>query len=278
MAEHLGGCTTSSESNLHQAANSNQNQKVNSIGNLRTNRLFITDKKSAKTFLIDTGADVSVIPSQRSYRAHNINNNNPLYAANGTIIKTHGITRLHLDLGLRRAFVWEFIIADTEKSIIGADFLRHYNLLDDIKNSKLIDAETLLSRIGVCSLETSSTIKTYDTSSEIADILEEFEDLTVLNESAPKPTITDVTHCVETKGAPVFAKARRLPPDKLKAVKDEYEFLIKLGICRPSKSPYASPLRPKTHQIDEKLPSHKHVMVIRFIHITIVHIRSLYAH
>jgi hypothetical protein len=38
-----------------------------------------------------------------------------------------------------------------------------------------------------------------------------------------------------------------LPPDKLKSVKQQFSDMIKQGICRPSKSPWSSPihLQPK---------------------------------
>lgn len=40
----------------------------------------------------------------------------------------------------------------------------------------------------------------------------------------------------------MFAKARQLPTDKLEAAKQEFEHLIKIGILRPSRSSWASPL------------------------------------
>ena len=50
------------------------------------------------------------------------------------------------------------------------------------------------------------------------------------------------THHIETTGAPVFSRPRRLPADKLKAVKVEFNHMLQLGIIRPSSSPWASPL------------------------------------
>lgn len=216
--------------------------EVNADENEKSNRLFIPDVKSGFKFLVDTGADVSVIPSTRTHRLNALITDKPLFAANGTIINTYGATRLTLDLGLRRPFTWQFIIADTKNPIIGSDFLQHHNLLVDLKHSKLIDAQTLLAQHGICSITSSPSIKTFDTSTQFADLLEQYKDITQFNESAPKPTTADVTHCIETRGPPTFAKPRRLTPEKFTAAKNEFEFLIKLGICRPSKSSYASPL------------------------------------
>ena len=47
---------------------------------------------------------------------------------------------------------------------------------------------------------------------------------------------------IPTTGPPVYAKARRLAPDKLLVAKKEFELMEKLGIIRRSSSPWASPL------------------------------------
>ncbi|GFS68972.1 transposon Ty3-G Gag-Pol polyprotein [Trichonephila clavipes] len=48
---------------------------------------------------------------------------------------------------------------------------------------------------------------------------------------------------IETTSRPVTAKARRLPPDRLRIAKAEFQNMIALGHMRPSKSNYASPLQ-----------------------------------
>lgn len=65
-----------------------------------------------------------------------------LYGANGSAIKTHGQRFIILSLGLRRTFTWPFVIADVTRPIIGADFLRHFDLLVDLQNRRLIDPLT----------------------------------------------------------------------------------------------------------------------------------------
>ncbi|PIK42480.1 putative rho GTPase-activating protein 15-like [Apostichopus japonicus] len=52
----------------------------------------------------------------------------------------------------------------------------------------------------------------------------------------------DVTHHIVTKGPVVFARPRRLAPDILNIAKDECGHMIELGIIRPSKSSWSSPL------------------------------------
>ena len=49
-------------------------------------------------------------------------------------------------------------------------------------------------------------------------------------------------HHIITKGPKVSARVRKLTPEKLKAAKREFKLLCEAGICRPSKSPWASPM------------------------------------
>ncbi|UYV64959.1 hypothetical protein LAZ67_3002565 [Cordylochernes scorpioides] len=175
-------------------------------------------RRHAYLFLVDTGAEVSVIPPP-------VKNARPsdrqLFAANGSIIHTYGERHLELDLGLGRLFRWPFIIADVGVSIIGADFLRHYGLTVDLRNHRLSDPVSSLHSIG--------------------KILRQFSELTSQN-LVKSPPRHSVTHHIVTKGPPIAAKPRRLPTDKLAAAKKEFAFMMEKGICRPSKSPWASPL------------------------------------
>ena len=81
-------------------------------------------------FLIDTGAEVSIILSTSA------NKNNrchlTLQAVNNSPISTFGTCSLALNLGLRHMFHWVFVIAEVKSPILGADFLRHYGLLVDM--------------------------------------------------------------------------------------------------------------------------------------------------
>ena len=67
-----------------------------------------------------------------------------LQAANGTSIRTFGEKSVQLDLGLAKTFTWTFTIAEVSKPIIGADFLRYFELLVDVGRKSLMNAETFL--------------------------------------------------------------------------------------------------------------------------------------
>ncbi|GFV69560.1 gag-pol polyprotein [Trichonephila clavipes] len=89
-------------------------------------------RKSGQKFLIDSGSEICVIPNSPTMNK-SPQSNFSLFAANNTKIPAYGMVRKELNLGLRRPFIWTFIIADVSSPIIGADFLKHFNLLIDLK-------------------------------------------------------------------------------------------------------------------------------------------------
>ena len=121
-------------------------------------RLFyITDRVSGLRFLIDTGAEVSVVPRSHTRGTRQSNGFN-LRAVNNTTIATYGTCLLTLDLRLRRTFRWVFIIADVSRAILGADFLQHYGLSVDMETRRLTDRLTQLNVQGIASSVTSSLV------------------------------------------------------------------------------------------------------------------------
>lgn len=85
-------------------------------------RLSVMDYNTGLRFLVDTGANVSVLPvTKRMFKKQCTDFK--LYAANGTEIATYGVKTLVLDLKLRRPYRWEFILADVNMPILGAVFL-----------------------------------------------------------------------------------------------------------------------------------------------------------
>lgn len=164
-----------------------------------------------------------------------------LYAANGTPIKTFGLHTLTLNIGLRRAFQCTFIIADVKQPILGADFLTKYKLSVDFSKRKLVDQVTNLNILACISESRESTIKTVDNNHPYYELLSQYPELTkpVSFKDIPKH---NVCHYIETVGAPVQSRARPLPPDRYAKAKEEFRIMCEMGICRPSKSAWASPL------------------------------------
>ena len=111
------------------------------VGQSTKRRLFITDSITNITYLVDCGADVSVLPP-----THVTQNKlcelavtpEILIAANHSPIAVHGsLTETVTFKG--KQFKHSFIIADVSKPLLGADFLYDHNLLIDIRNCQLID-------------------------------------------------------------------------------------------------------------------------------------------
>ena len=92
------------------------------LGHSPTRLFYIADHSSGLRFLVDTGAQVSVIPPTPAQRKHT-HDNFQLQAVNNSPITTYGNQSLTLDLGLRRTFRWIFVIADVQSPILRVDFL-----------------------------------------------------------------------------------------------------------------------------------------------------------
>ena len=63
-----------------------------------------------------------------------------------------------------------------------------------------------------------------------------------------EPVKDGITHKIVTKGHPVFARPRRLAPDKLVTAKREFDDMIKLGDIEPRDSEWSSAL----HMVPKK--------------------------
>lgn len=219
------------------------------LGTHTTKRLIIIDPATQHRFLIDSGADNSVLAAtqqqQKNWKNALKRNDDECaqyFAANGTPIQTYGKRLLNISLGLRRNFAWRFTIADVTASIIGADFLFEHGLIVDLRRKRLIDSTTGLTSKGEIIKSFVQQVTTIDCKNKFSFLFSEFKELLDDKPSFKVQEKANVTHVIETRGRPVTAKARRLPPHKLEYAKAEFNELLRLGICRPSKSNYASAL------------------------------------
>lgn len=195
---------------------------------------------SGLRYLVDTGACVSVLPKSR-FRNSKPDHDVKLYAANGSSIRTFGTHFVNVNIGLRRNFPFNFIVAEVTRPILGADFLSKFGLLVDVQNKRLIDKETTLSvKTKVVSCP-SLGLSFVSNDSPFRDLLREYPEILNSNLSCPDALHT-TTHCIQTTGPPVFSKPRRLSPEKLKIVRQEFKRLLAEGICVPANSPWASPI------------------------------------
>lgn len=206
-----------------------------------TSRLFVTDKKTKVQYLVDTGSDLCVLP-RRFLRQFREPSDYKLTAANGTVISTYGTMTMHLDLGLRRDFVWNFVVANVDKPIIGADFISHYGLLVDCRNRRLLDSLTTLSSPASATTCQQPSIKVISGHSEYHLLLAQYPTLTKPSGVFRQPKHSTVHYIRTTPGPPVFCRPRRLAADRLRIAKEQFEDMVADGTARPSDSPWASAL------------------------------------
>lgn len=206
-------------------------------------RLFVTDLHTKVQFLIDTGSDLCVYP-RSAIRERRKKSQYVLCAANGTTISTYGTIHLELNLGLRRAYSWNSVLADVTKPIIGVDFLSFYNLLVDCRHHQLIDGLTTLSiQVPLSkSTEAISSVKAVSGDTRHHDALKLYPDITRPAGKPVQPKHTTVHHIRTTPGPPVTARPRRLAPDRLQIAKKEFEAMLQCGTARRSESPWSSAL------------------------------------
>jgi hypothetical protein len=190
------------------------------------------------SYLVDSGADVSVLPSSRTSAALK---DTPilLFAVNHTPIKVYGQQRETIKLG-SKTFDWDFIIAEVSDNILGVDFIGNNRLLIDLEEAVLINKANNEKISCDHHKGTPIVIKAINMSLPYYDIVAEYK----ITEMAPlNTTITNPTyHHIETNGPPVNARPRRLNQVKYNEARKEFNTLIEQGICRPSKSNWSSPL------------------------------------
>ncbi|XP_064482531.1 uncharacterized protein LOC135395221 [Ornithodoros turicata] len=209
--------------------------------------LYVRDRIGNHRCLVDTGAQVSVIPGKPSDKKVRPGLTPALQAANGSTINTYGLRSLTLDIGIRRTFRWPFVVADVEHPILGADFLHFHNLDVSIRQCRLRDNITNLVTVASVSRAQSASICTFIPTSRYEKIFASFPEL-LKPCNLPAPVKHNVSHRVETTGPPVTGRFRRLSGERLAIARREFEHMLALGIIRPSASNWASSL----HMVPKK--------------------------
>ena len=131
-----------------------------------------------------------------------------------------------------------------------ADFLREYGLLVNLRQGCLLDATTSLQSKGIIyHIASPSPSLTQLHNTEYHAILAEFPSVSKPCTS-PHPVRHTITHHIRTTSPPVHSRARRLPPDRLRIARNEFEHMMEQGIIQPSASQWSSPL----HMVPKKTP------------------------
>ena len=179
----------------------------------KKSRLWIKDRIGGESYLIDTGAEIS-LEAASDYDRRHAPRGTPLQAANGSDIATFGVRTKTVRIGTK-TLIWRFVVADVSSNIIGADFLAHHNLLVDMRRKRLLDATTFeVIRVDSAPADVDATDGVRRPS--IADVSHRFKSVVGEFPSTTNPeTLSfspkhDVTHFIETTGPPVRSHARPL--------------------------------------------------------------------
>lgn len=193
---------------------------------------------------MDTGASCSILPHRATTRPSGPR----LIGADGTEIPAWGSRQLTVCFG-GRDFSFTFLLAAVSRPILGNDFLAAHNLLVDPAKKRVLDA-TSLQPIGGGSQSSPSRLVAalQPVAAEVRQLLASFPQVVNRVGIAPPKALHGVEHHIETTGRPVFAKARRLDPARLRIAKEEFSKMEAAGIIRRSDSPWASPL----HMVPKK--------------------------
>ena len=228
-------------------------------------------EKSGASYLLDTGAAISLVPPEAA-RAQKLDiTPRSLLArtASGKTLPLHGSFVGTIKVS-GRDWVHRFYVADVDERILGSDFIQRFGLViypeEPFIRPHLGDdaffpgsSSTEESRVaataagypkkgaagtrppGPCVLDAAGTKAMFSVNRIEADFREEFRDVFSSGFSGMQP-LHGVEHRIETTAGPCAARARRLSPEKLQQVKHEFEAMERLGIVRRSSSPWASPL------------------------------------
>ena len=161
--------------------------------------VYLQDSLSSRRFLIYSGASVSVFPAPRSSSS---SSGVQLLTADGSSLSCSGSRIIPLGFGNHR-IEWPFQLAPVAVPILGADFLKHYNLLLNVSNQRVFSADSPTSPSIV--LPTSPDFKSALLKT---NLLAEFPDVVSSNGfTASKPCHGVTHHLLTQPGPPVFAKA-----------------------------------------------------------------------
>ena len=155
-----------------------------------------------------------------------------------------------MTLGLPAEFFLNFLKAATSHTIIGLDFLEHFQISLN-PHKRLMTLPEMHEKTSTPST-TSTTLTELEATAELhrpiptAQTVSSLENLFSLYpsvfevENFHRTTRHQTLHHIWTVGPPVCSKVRRLSPEKLDILKMELQKLLDLGVIEPTESPNAS--------------------------------------
>lgn len=119
--------------------------------------------------------------------------------------------------------------------ILGANFFSH-NLTIDLRRRQLVDGQTKMGSVGQVVHISSPVISTINNSAQYADVLSEF---TEVIKSTHHIANLNTRYIITFKHEALLIAepARRLPPEKLKAVRAQFAHMLKAAARRATPEP-----------------------------------------
>ena len=198
--------------------------------------LHVTDAKTNEKYLVDGGALLSIVPPTYQQRLKGPNATK-LKAANGSDIACYGYCNRTIVIGTQ-AFTFNFIIANVQSRILGADFLAKNYLAPNHRDATLINLldHSTLPAIHARGFSSVPINFVHQIDDPYYSLLHKYPEICTPSFTIKEPS-HGVRHHIPTSGAPVQSRARRLNPGKA-----ELEKLVELGVCYRGKSEWSSPL------------------------------------
>jgi hypothetical protein len=200
--------------------------------------IFLQGDESKQQFMVYTDTVCCILP----HRSKTPPTGPQLSGADAKVIPCWGSVHRRLTLGLRTFFV-TFLLAAVYKPILSLDFLSVHGLLVDPVGRQVLDSKSLkpLSKLTTATGTLCSKFATAHCSIAplVRSLLASFPAIIGDRKGKPSPK-HKIRHTIETTGRPVFAKARRLDPDKLRQAEAEFRELEAAGIIRHSDSSWLS--------------------------------------
>jgi cleavage and polyadenylation specificity factor subunit 1 len=201
----------------------------------------LEDTFTGRNYLVDSGAEICVFPASDADKKFN-NDGENLLAANGSAIRTYGSRNLALQFGNSR-FTQDFVLADVQQPILGANFFARNHLLIDLAGARITRFEDWSHIPAAYSEQDEKERGLHEIRRNVYEtLLAKFPELLVHTIRPKEEVKHKAEHHIDTSGPPLHARARRLDGEKLAAAKEEFRLLEEDGVVRRSDSPWASPL------------------------------------
>ena len=196
-------------------------------------------------FLVDTGSEITLIPS-RFIKTKLDPNNETVFAANKSVLHIEGTILLTFFINNHR-FTWRCYVADIVNPILGADFLHHFQLTVDVANRRLFHSKENIVTCSTTAHSSSPLVpeqtlveEHYDNLSELLDSFPEvFAKPLFHNRPPPGHTFT---HSIILDELYKPAKPYPIPHPLQDEANRLIQEMIASGILIPSHSQFAAPL------------------------------------